>query len=87
MTETEKLSIRDKLQVALSQIRPYLMADGGDVEIVELTDDLTVKVILTGACQTCAMNVQTLKAGVEHTLKTAVPEIKEVVNVTNEINF
>ncbi len=77
--------IIERINAGLEKIRPYLQADGGDIALVEVTDDMTVKVKLLGACGTCPMSMQTLKAGVEHTLKKAIPEIKQVVNVEEEI--
>ncbi len=75
-------TIKEKILTSLDQIRPYLNADGGDISLVDITDDFVVKVELLGACHGCPMSVQTLKAGVEMALKKAVPEIKEVVNVS-----
>ncbi len=65
----------------LDQVRPYLQADGGDIEVVELTDDNILKVRLTGACHGCPFSMQTLKAGVEQAIKRDVPQIAEVVSV------
>ena len=62
-------------------VRPYLQADGGDIELVEVTDDNIVKVRLKGACRGCPYSVQTLKSGVEKAIVREVPEIKEVVEV------
>jgi Fe-S cluster biogenesis protein NfuA len=69
--------MREKVEAALEKIRPTLQADGGDVELVDVTDGV-VKVRLTGACGTCPMSTMTLKMGVERILKEQVPEIKEV---------
>jgi Fe-S cluster biogenesis protein NfuA len=80
MSHTE---IRSKVEEALKSIRPYLEADGGNVELVELTDDHTVKVELTGACKSCSMSMMTMKAGIEETIKRSVPEIKSVVAINN----
>ena len=80
MSEVEK-NITARVNEGLELIRPYLQADGGDISLVEITDDFVVKVKLLGACGTCPMSIQTLKAGVEQTIKKMVPEIKEVVNV------
>ena len=77
-------TIIEKVSEGLDAIRPYLQADGGDITLVEVSEDMTVKVKLLGACGTCPMSIQTLKAGVEHTLKSLIPEIKEVVNVQDE---
>jgi Fe-S cluster biogenesis protein NfuA len=71
----------DKINVALEQIRPFLNDDGGDIELVEITDDLTVKVKFLGACRSCNMSPSTLKGGVEEAIKKAIPEIKTVIAV------
>lgn len=65
----------------LAMVRPALQADGGDVELVEVTADGLVKVKLTGACGHCPMSTMTLKMGIEHILKQEIPEVKEVVAV------
>jgi len=70
--------IKEKIVNVLEQLRPYLQADGGDLTLAEITDDLVVKVKLTGACGSCPMRTMTLKAGVENTLKKQVPEVKSV---------
>ncbi len=70
--------MRDKVAAALAQIRPALQADGGDVELVDVTDGV-VKLKLTGACSGCPMSTMTLKMGIERVLKEQIPEIKEVV--------
>lgn len=76
-----KEEIIQKINTTLDQIRPYLQADGGNVILNEVTDDLTVKVQLTGACHGCPFSMQTLKAGVEQALRHSVPEIKEVISI------
>ena len=73
--------MKEQVQEALDRVRPYLQRDGGDVELVEVTDDGIVKVRLKGACQGCPGAIQTLKLGIERALKQAVPEVKEVVQV------
>lgn len=73
--------LKEKVEKALSQIRPALQADGGDVELVEVTEKGVVKVRLTGACGCCPMSTYTLKLGIEQRLKEAVPEVKEVEQV------
>ena len=72
--------MREKIEAVLNQIRPNLVRDGGNVELVDATDGI-VKVRLTGACGGCPMASLTLKQGVERTLKERVPEVKEVVAV------
>jgi Fe-S cluster biogenesis protein NfuA len=77
----ESKTLIDRINLTLNQIRPYLQADGGDVELKEVTDDLTVKVRLTGACVGCPFSLHTLKAGVEQALRKEIPEIREVISV------
>ncbi|TES86178.1 MAG: NifU family protein [Candidatus Aminicenantes bacterium] len=72
--------MKEKVEKALDKIRPALMADGGGVELVEVKDGV-VKVKLTGACGGCPMSQMTLKMGIERSLKSEIPEIKEVVAV------
>lgn len=73
--------MKDRIEKALDKIRPALQADGGNVELVDVSPDGVVKVKLTGACGGCPMSQMTLKMGVERTLKQEVPEVKEVVGV------
>ncbi len=81
MEELTREELNEKVQNVLEQLRPYLQQDGGDINFVEITDDNTVNVELTGACGSCAFSTMTLKNGVEATLKRALPQIKEVVAV------
>ena len=74
--------IIDKIEKALTKIRPFLNEDGGDISLVEVTHDMVVKVELTGACSSCNVSMMTLKNGVEVAVKNAVPEVKEVIDVT-----
>jgi Fe-S cluster biogenesis protein NfuA len=71
----------ERIQRAIDDVRPSLQADGGDIELVAVDEDGTVKVRLTGACGGCPMATMTLKMGVENYLKKTVPEVKEVVQV------
>lgn len=73
-----KLDLEQKVKDALEQLRPFLEADGGDITLVEITDDLTARVKLHGACVNCSMSVMTMKAGVEEAIKHSAPEIKKV---------
>ncbi len=73
--------MKEKVEDALGRIRPMLQADGGDVKLVEVTDDGIVKVQLQGACHGCPMATVTLKKGIERSLKQLIPEVKEVVSV------
>lgn len=67
-----------RIEETLSQLRPYLEADNGNVSFVELTDDLVVRVRLEGACSSCSMSLMTLKAGIEQSILKAVPSVKAV---------
>lgn len=77
--------IINKIEAALDEIRPYLKTDGGDISLVEITDDYTVKVKLMGACETCHVSMMTLKNGVEVAVKNAVPKVRKVVEVSSTI--
>lgn len=74
-------TLNKKVQDALSEIRPFLESDGGNIELVSITDDV-VKVKLLGNCVNCSVNQMTLKNGVEMTIKKHAPEIKEVINIS-----
>ena len=73
--------MKEKIQDAINRIRPNLQADGGDVSLVEVTDDGVVKVKLLGACHGCPMSQMTLKMGIQKYLQKEVPGVKEVVSV------
>ena len=73
--------MKEKVQEVLDKIRPTLQADGGDVELVDVSDDGEVKVKLTGACHGCPMSQMTLKMGIEKEIKKLIPEIKSVESV------
>ncbi len=74
-------AVRERVEKALEKIRPYLVADGGDISVVEITEDMVVRVEMIGACNGCPFSMQTLKAGVEIAIRNEVPEILEVVDV------
>ena len=76
--------IINKVASALDEIRPYLRTDGGDISLVEITDDYTVKVKLMGACETCHVSMMTLKNGVEVAVKNAVPKVKKVIEISSQ---
>lgn len=80
ITDKEILS---KIEFALQEIRPFLEADGGDINFVELTDEWVVKVKLIGACSSCSISMMTLKNGVEMAIKRAVPKVKEVIDISS----
>ena len=73
--------MKEAVEKALEEVRPALQADGGDVELVEITEDGGVKVRLKGACGSCPMSQMTLKMGIEKKLKEVVPEVKSVESV------
>lgn len=67
-----------EVQKALNNIRPFLQADNGDVELVEVSEDGIVKVKLLGACETCPLSVMTLRAGIERAIMNEVPSVKRI---------
>ena len=75
--------ILDKIEVSLEEIRPFLQDDGGDINFIELTDQWVVKVELVGACSICNISMMTLKNGVEVAIKRAVPQVKEVIEISS----
>lgn len=78
MSSEEKIDIISRVDLALDEIRPHLKVDGGDVEVVDVTDDHIVKVKWLGNCVVCSMSAMTMKAGIEQTIKQKVPSIKAV---------
>lgn len=78
---TENNDLRERVLKVLEKIRPYLQSDGGDISLVDISDDNVVSVRLQGACHGCPFSMQTLKAGVEQSLIREVPEVKKVVSV------
>ena len=84
--DNKKEDIIRNVNLALDEIRPFLRDDGGDIELIELTDDLVVKVKFLGACKSCSMSSMTLKGGVEEAIKRRIPEIKKVITVEETVN-
>lgn len=78
------MNLTEQVELALETIRPYLVADGGDVSVEEITADKVVRLKLLGNCGSCPMSFMTMKAGIEQAIKKAVPEITgvEAVNLT-----
>lgn len=72
---------KTKVSQSIDKIRPLLQRDGGDVQLIEVTDEGIVKVKLMGACGSCPMSIMTLKNGIEARLKQEIPEVKSVVSV------
>ncbi|GAB1419549.1 NifU family protein [Bacteroidales bacterium] len=77
MSDSKEILER-KVKNLIEQVRPYLQQDGGDINFVNITDDMVVNVELTGACGSCPYSTMTLKNGVESTIRKALPEIKSV---------
>ena len=77
-------ALRASIEEALDTLRPYLMADGGSVRVLNITHDMVVELELLGACGTCPMSTMTLRAGIEHTLKRAVPAISRVEAIATQ---
>lgn len=84
------MDLREKVEIALESMRPFLEADGGNVVIEEITEDKVVRLRLLGACASCAMSIMTFKAGLEQAILKAVPEVSavEALNLTdiNDLN-
>ena len=78
MTTTD---IRENVEKALEEIRPFLNSDGGDITLIDIIEDKHVKVRLEGACTNCSLSISTMKAGVETTIKKYVPQIETVENI------
>jgi Fe-S cluster biogenesis protein NfuA len=75
------IEIKENVEKALDEIRPFLNSDGGNISLVEIIDDKHVKVRLEGACTSCSLSISTMKAGVETTIKKYVPQIETVENI------
>ncbi|MBE2281551.1 MAG: NifU family protein [Ignavibacteriaceae bacterium] len=82
MINNKNLAISERVLSALQKIRPFLQADGGDIELVNVTPDGIVEVRLTGACSSCPMSQMTLRAGVERAIIREVPGIRRVEAVS-----
>jgi Fe-S cluster biogenesis protein NfuA len=80
-TSTQEPSLRDRIQGVLNLIRPAVQADGGDVELVDVTDDGTVQIRFHGACHGCPSSTMTLQNGIERNLREKVPEVTRVIPV------
>jgi len=78
MSVTIDKALMDEINTALDEIRPHLIVDGGNIEVVELTDDMELKVKWMGNCEFCSMSAMTMKAGVEQAIKQKLPQIKKV---------
>lgn len=79
-------SLIEKVEIAIDEIRPYLIADGGDIKVISIDNKNIVNLELLGSCETCPMSPMTLKAGVEEAIKKQVPEIKGINAINGVIN-
>lgn len=79
----DKNILLSRIDKALDEVRPHLAVDGGNLEVIDLTDDLVLRIKWLGNCVNCSMSLFTLRAGIEHTIKKHVPEITKVVAVNN----
>ncbi len=86
MSDLNKQEFLQQIDDVLNAIRPHLQADGGDIEVVDVTDDNTVHVRLLGACESCSMSFMTMKAGVERSIIKAFPEIVAVKTVNPHLS-
>jgi Fe-S cluster biogenesis protein NfuA len=78
MLEQAKSDLIAQINHALDDVRPHLKSDGGDIEVVDVTDEMTVKVKWLGNCQNCNMSLMTMKAGIEVAIKTKVPSVQNI---------
>lgn len=78
MITTENPGIFEKVDLALDEIRPHLQVDGGNIELIEVTEDLIVRIKWVGNCEHCSMSAMTMRAGVEQAIRSRLPEIKAV---------
>jgi Fe-S cluster biogenesis protein NfuA len=76
-----RTELEQKIEIALNSMRPFLQADGGDVELVDITEEMEVYLRLLGNCSSCSMSSMTMKAGIENGLKSAIPQITKVIAV------
>lgn len=84
MTEQTSIDLRKRVDEVLNTVRPNLQADGGDVELINVTDEGIVQVRLQGACHGCPMAAMTLQMGIERILKSEIPEVQGVENIPDE---
>lgn len=78
MSDQEKTLLLHQIELALDDIRPHLIVDGGNVTVVEITDEMILRVKWLGACEQCSMSIMTMKAGVEQAVKSRLPQIRSV---------
>jgi Fe-S cluster biogenesis protein NfuA len=81
MTALNNPVLRQKVEEALDEVRPHLAVDGGNVELVDITDDMIIKVKWLGTCENCSMSTMTMKAGVENAIRNKIPEVAGVIAI------
>lgn len=77
------MNLTQRVEEILNTVRPYLQSDGGDVKLVNITADNVVEIELLGACGECSLSQMTMKSGIEHAIKKAIPEIKNVIAINS----
>lgn len=82
----DKSILLEKINLALNDVRPFLRVDGGDVEVVDITDDMTVQIKWMGMCESCSMSAMTMKAGIEQAIKSKMPEINAVIAINGYVS-
>jgi len=85
MSDTEKEVMRTRVEEALESIRPHLLVDGGNVELVEVTEDMRVQIRWVGMCESCSMSAMTLKAGISEAVRSKIPEVVAVEAVNGVV--
>ncbi len=78
------MNLAQRVEEILSTVRPYLQSDGGDVKLVNITADNIVEIELLGACGECNLSQMTMKSGIEHAIKKAIPEVKNVIAINTQ---
>lgn len=82
MTENEKTEYLQIIENSLDSVRPFLIKDGGNVELIDLSDEMVVSIRLTGSCKTCSMSSMTMKNGIEESIRKNLPQIEGVEEIT-----
>lgn len=87
MVDADKEHLLERIEEALNTVRPHLNVDGGDVEVVEVTDDMHVKIRWIGMCESCSMSAMTLRAGISEAIRSKIPEIMGVEAVNGYLRM
>jgi Fe-S cluster biogenesis protein NfuA len=86
MLTEEKSALFLQIEAALNEVRPFLEVDGGNIELVDVTEDWTVHVKWLGNCQSCSMSSMTMKAGIEQAIKSKIPQVQSVIAINDILN-